>query len=215
MAQELALSAISRFPVSVTYRRTGDILSAIAGAYDHRWTLRDLAAALDNRSIGFMLLIFALPNALPIPIVSVVTSVPLIFCASQLLVGRNVLWLPEKLSRRSIAGDGLKPILLKAIPWLIRLERVFKPRQAALSGAYAERLTGGLILLLGCLVALPIPLGNVPLGIAMTVMALALVERDGRVMLLGWLFTLISLIFFWFLIAGYKWAIWQAVDRLL
>lgn len=70
------------------------------------------------------------------------------------------------------------------------------------------------MLILALLIALPIPLDNLPLGIAMAVLALAITERDGIVMITGWLFTIFALCFFTALVSGYALIFWKLVSGL-
>lgn len=213
MAHARALPAIIHHRAASPHQRTSQILHDIALRCDHRWTVGDISAALGKRCFGLMLLIFALPNAIPLPIpgVSTLTSLPLIFFAAQLALGRDTVWMPRWLANRSIAGDRLKLFLLRAIPWLAKLEKCLKPRLEHIGGRFSHRIGGALIVLLACLIALPIPLGNLPLGIAITALALAVTERDGWVMITGWLLTVFALVYFIFLIAGYSWLLWQAL----
>lgn len=213
MAHALALSAVIIKASASSHNRTSEILRDIAERCDHRWTVGDITAALGKRCFGLMLLIFALPNAIPLPIpgVSTLTSLPLMFFAAQLALGRDSVWLPQWVAKRGIAGDKLKLFLMRAIPWLVKLEKVVKPCAESIGGRFSQRIAGALILVLACLIALPIPLGNLPLGIAMTVLALAMTERDGWVMISGWLLTVFALVYFVLLIAGYGWLLWQAL----
>lgn len=193
------------------YRSTSDILHDITCFHGEYITIRDVSAQLGDRGFGIILLLFALPNTIPLPIpgISTVTSLPLIFFAAQLFAGRERIWLPEWLADRHLPLNKLRSLIHKSLPWLVRLERFIKPRLDKITTRKFERLAGGLILALALLIALPIPLGNLPLGIAMAVLALAITERDGIVMITGWLLTILALCFFAALISGYVWILWQ------
>ena len=67
-----------------------------------------------------------------------------------------------------------------------RLDRLLKPRLAPLTGTAGRRFSGLLLVLLGLLLALPIPFTNYLFGGLLLVFALALLERDGVVLLLAW-----------------------------
>ena len=72
--------------------------------------------------------------------------------------------------------------------WLERLERLTKPRALfLLDHAAAHAFTGLILIALGVLIALPIPLTNVPFGLLLLAYAIALIERDGLLMLVAWL----------------------------
>lgn len=207
-------------PVATTrssrHRSTSEILHEIIGFHGETISIRDLSAQLGDRGFGLMLLVFSLPNTIPLPIpgISTITGLPLIFFASQLCLGKTRIWVPDWLASRQIPMSSLRPLIRKSLPWLIRLEKVLKPRLDRITTRRFERLAGGLMLLLALLIALPIPLGNLPLGIAMAVLALAITERDGVMMITGWLFTIFALCYFVALISGYGWILWQLVSRL-
>ena len=65
--------------------------------------------------------------------------------------------------------------------WLeARIERVFKPRLARLTGPTATRLIGVVCFLLALIAAIPIPLFHVAPAAAIVLFGLALIYRDGR-----------------------------------
>ena len=74
----------------------------------------------------------------------------------------------------------------RAVPVFRRLERFSRPRMMVFHSAVAMRVLGALILILalGLLFAPPF-IGQIPLGIAVCLVGLGLVERDGVVVLGG------------------------------
>ena len=67
-------------------------------------------------------------------------------------------------------------------------ERLIRPRLEVLTDhTLANMFTGLLLILLGFLLSLPIPFTNYPFGLLLMAFALALIERDGALMLLLWL----------------------------
>lgn len=169
--------------------RTSRLLAQIVqGFAGERITMRDLLTALGDRSFALVLLILAVPNSLPIPSppgLSTVFGVPLGFFAFQMMIGRPTPWLPRRFLDRSVAHGDLRRVVIKVLPWLEKLERYCRPRGRLLTGPTAERVLGGYFLILSVVLALPIPGGNFPPGLAMTVMALGLLENDGRVVAIG------------------------------
>lgn len=199
------------------HRSTSQMLQEVAASPGETMTIRDLSARLGDRGFGLMLLLFALPNAIPLPIIgiSTLTSLPLIFFSAQLMMGRERVWLPRWLADRQIPTSTLRLIVRKSVPWLMKLETIAKPRLDSLTTHRFERIAGSLMLLLALLIALPIPFGNFPLGLAMAILALAITERDGYAMIAGWLFTLLALCFFLALISGYAWVVWQIISTIV
>ena len=82
-------------------------------------------------------------------------------------------------------------------PWLTRLERVVRPRLTwVIDHRAASMFTGLLLVLLGILLALPIPFTNYLFGSLLLVYAFALPERDGGLMLLCWAAGIVSIVVF-------------------
>jgi hypothetical protein len=160
-----------------------------------RVTLGEMAEFLGDRSIGGLLLVLALPMALPVPApgLSVLFGVPLIVISAQLALGYRKPWLPGRLARRSILRSKFVTIVDRMLPTLRRLERIVRPRAGWLAGAWARGPVGIICLLLAIIITLPIPLGHVVPGTAISILALGLIERDGAAIALGMLTAVLGL----------------------
>lgn len=174
------------------------VLLAFAASLDRaRIQWGELDQLLGDRSFGFLLLLFALPNSIPlvgIPGVSTVTGIVLIVIAIQMIGGLRRLYLPERIQRRSFSGTSFKKLIQRAAPWLAKLERGLKPRWLWLTSSRAERWLGGVCLLLALLLILPIPFGNFFPGFAVVLLALGLIEKDGAFIVAGLAMTVVSVI---------------------
>lgn len=190
-------------------RRTSEILLDYARTFPgDRVLLTDLDRLLADRAFGFLLLIFALPNTLPlgIPGLSTVTGIPLGLVAVQMMSGMRAPYLPRWLGQRSLSRKDFHRLIEKTAPWLQRLERFMKPRWRIFQTPSAERLLGAFCLLLAIVMALPIPFGNTLPAISVTLISLALIEEDGLLASTGIVVALASLFIVW----GVLWAIVQA-----
>jgi len=134
---------------------------------------------------GMLLLLFALPEALPLPVagMSAVLAVPLMLVSAQLALGRTVPWLPPAVLRRRVPARLLRLTVEAALPWARRAERLSRPRWPA--AARARRTAGAAALLLSLVLFLPIPLGNMVPAIAIVAIAVGLVQRDGVLIAAG------------------------------
>jgi hypothetical protein len=152
-----------------------------------RVALQTINQFLGRRSIGALLLILALPMWLPIPApgISIAFGVPLILVSAQLLIGRRSAWLPHWLARRSITRSELRTLIAKTRPTLRALERIVRPRLAWLAADWAMFPVGAICLVLSLVIALPIPLGHMVPGAAISFLALGLIERDGLAVAFG------------------------------
>ncbi len=150
---------------------------------------------MGRRSIGALLLVLALPMALPIPApgISIVFGVPLILISAQLLLGRRRAWLPARLARRSIARTDFVIFVDRALPTLHFLERIVRPRINWMAGDWAMVPVGAICLLLAIIITLPVPLGHMVPGAAISVLALGLIERDGLAIGLGLITAILGL----------------------
>jgi hypothetical protein len=148
--------------------------------------LDDVLAGLEERAFG-MLLFLSVPTAF-IPGVAGVISGPLVVLVGlQLLFGRTEPWLPDFIGRRGPHRHAMATFRNKLGPWLARLERVVKPRGAVLlDHRIANAFTGLSLVLLGLLLSLPIPFTNVLFAVLLLLFALALLERDGRLLAVAW-----------------------------
>ncbi len=170
-------------------RRCTDLLRDVAALEGGRLQLGALVAALRHGGFALLLIVFAGPLALPLPAVGIATvmSVPMAFLCLQLLLGRQTVWLPEKLAKRSISGDLIRKVAGWFIPRLEKLEHCFKPRLIMLSGRLGRRFLGLFGLLLVASIALPIPFSNTVPSMGLVIISIGLLERDGVLVLLGML----------------------------
>lgn len=146
-----------------------------------------LLDGLGRRAFGMLLFVAALPAFIPIPVGGALSGPLIMLVAAQLLVGMGHPWLPGFIAKRGPKRQALARFERIVDPWLRRLERIVRPRlTAVLDHPLASAFTGLLLLLLGLLLALPIPLTNYLLGGLILLYALALLERDGALMLVAW-----------------------------
>jgi hypothetical protein len=157
---------------------------------DHPGTLPlgELLDAFSERAFGLFLLVALLPAFLPLPAGAGAVSGPLVSLAGlQLLLQAEHPWLPRWLQRRPVSTASIERMRLRLAKPLAWLERVSHPRWPAVIDHPAAKATTGLLLvLLGGVLALPIPLTNYPFGLILMVYAVALIERDGRTLVLAW-----------------------------
>jgi hypothetical protein len=145
-----------------------------------RLSFTDLAGQLHYRAWGALLLIFAAINVLPLPPgTSAFFALPLLIVSAQMVVGRASPWFPRRLDKRGVTKGELQRLIAK-MQWLeARIERIFKPRLARLTGATAARLIGVICFVLALIAAIPVPLFHVAPAAAIALFGLALIYRDG------------------------------------
>jgi hypothetical protein len=168
-----------------------------------RIAVGDLLEALGDRAIGALLFIFAFPNILPVPPgTSAVLGAPLVFLAAQLAFGMRP-WLPGLISRRSMSRSDFEGMIRRVVPWLERAEKLLRPRISVLALPPCEYLVGVICLLLATVLVLPIPLGNMLPALAISLLALGLLERDGYAIATGLIAATISAV----VVSGVIWGV--------
>ncbi len=167
------------------------------GDPDEVLRLRELLAGLGRRSFGMLLFLATLPAFIPIPIGGAISGPLVVLIGAQLLIGMRRPWLPKFLAERGPHRHALARFDRVISRWLGRLEKVVRPRLLRLLDHRAAAvLTGLLLVLLGLLLALPIPLTNYIFGGLLLLFALALLERDGALMLGAWIAGIIAIAVF-------------------
>ena len=161
-------------------------------------TLRSVMEGLGGSMFGMLLFIATLPAFLPIPGVAGALSGPLVSVIGlQLLAGMRRPWLPRMVGERGPRRGTLARFEQRVSPWLRRLERLVRPRLPGfIDHPAATMVTGLLLVVLGLLLALPIPFTNYLFGLLLLAYALALVERDGVLMVIAWIAGLAAIAFF-------------------
>ena len=160
-----------------------------SGDPDDHLRLGDLLSGLRQTAFGMLLFVAVLPAFIPIPGVAGAISGPLVvLIGAQLLFCLRKPWLPGFLARRGPYRRSMVRFRDRMARWLGWLEKVVRPRmESVLDHPIASAFTGLLLVLLGLLLSLPIPFTNYLFGALLLLFALALLERDGALMLVAWI----------------------------
>ena len=161
--------------------RISDQLAALArDAEGESVPLGWILDQLHERAFGLFLLILALPCCIPFLYgVPQVVALPLVFVSAQIALGRRVPWLPERLRQRPIKSASLEELARKADPILKRIEAVSMPRLAVLTRSPLDRFVGIALLVFSASILTPLPATNTVPGIAVLLVSMGLLQRDG------------------------------------
>jgi hypothetical protein len=166
--------------VPVPDRRLSEVFADLAAADRPRVSIRDVVDALGDRSFAPVMILLAVPNAIPfLPGSSAVLGFLLALIGLQLVLGMRRVRLPSRLNRWSFDREGFRRLVAKVTPWLTRFERMARPRFWPESYRLAERLAGIVAIALALMIMLPIPFANGVPAIAICLLALGISERDG------------------------------------
>jgi hypothetical protein len=140
-----------------------------------------------------------------------IPGVSTVFGLVMALIGVGVMtdrppWLPDRLMRKQFPADRLRLALEKGAVWIHRLGRISRPSIAVLTHGTGMARVNGLMLIAGALLLMApfgfIPFSNTLPGVAILFLAIGMLQRDGRSILLGYTATALTILYFVFLLLG-------------
>ena len=185
----------------------GEVVDGIEDIADKQDTVAidDLLDTFGDRSFAPLMLILALVGISPvggIPSVPTIIALCIAIIAAQMAWGRKHVWLPGFVTGRGVSSDRLTKGEDKLRKIADVLDSIAKGRLKALASGPARRVVAGLIVVL-CL-ALPVleivPFAAAAPFLAIAMLSLALMVRDGLVLLIGGAVALAALTYgvWWF-----------------
>ncbi len=169
-----------------------EMLEHVAGLAEgeDKVSMGQVVESVGDRSFGPLLLMMGLTLFSPlsgVPGMAIFSGLFVLLIAVQMLIGRKHFWLPGFILKRAVAQDKL----IKAIEWVKplarRVDRLIKPRLNFMLHPSSTYLIAGLCVLIGA--ALPflelVPFSSSIVGLALAVLGLALVSRDGLLVLIS------------------------------
>lgn len=177
-------------PLPVSTR--GLIDEVAGGDASEELTLGALLDRFSDRAFGVFLLFSLIPAIVP---GGGAVGGPLIcLIGLQLLVQMEHPWVPNFIARRPLSREGMQSFQKHTSKLLRWIEKVSRARNEALIEHPAARaFTGALLVLLGLLLALPLPATNYLFGAILLAYAIALIEHDGRLMAIAWVVGLVEI----------------------
>jgi hypothetical protein len=193
-------AAVEHQSVSAVLRRVADSLT------NERISIGDMVGAFGERAFGLALILFCLPNCIPVPGLGSLFGIPLLVLALQMAIGRPAPWLPASMTSRSLEAATFRRMVDLVEPRLIKVEAVLKPRLTFLFSKVADRLIGVFVALCAISIIIPLPGTNFPPAIAVILISLAVMEEDGLVLLIGLAIGVVGLTYTTILVGGLIWA---------
>jgi hypothetical protein len=181
-------------------RMSAALASAESAVRDPAVSLRDLLVLLGEQGLLVFCGVLAAPFLLPltVPGMSTVLGLPMLLIGFAVMVSR-VPWLPARLLNRSLPAPTVRSVLGRVRGWAERFEHLVRPRLLGLTGGRAINfLNGALVIAAVLLLMAPIPLvpfvNSLP-ALAIILLCFGMAERDGLVISLGYLLTLVSAVY--------------------
>lgn len=143
---------------------------------------------LEERAYGATYLLLAAVNLLPIPVPgsTTVMGAALVFVALQELAGREAPWVPARIRSLSLS----RAMLARALARVDRHLPHPSPRWQITPHAALTRLNAIAVVVLGLVLALPVPFANALPALAICALGAGMLAEDARTIALGWLLAL-------------------------
>jgi hypothetical protein len=178
--------------------RLSEALAATARAVQgHVVTLRELLGYVGEQGLLVFSAILAMPFLIPVslPFMCTALGLPMLLIGVAVILGR-VPWLPDRLLNHALPSDTVQQVLGRAQRTAERFEHLVKPRLPGLTGsALVNSVHGVTLVVVVLLLMAPLPLvpfANTLPAIAIILLCLGIAERDGVLLLIGYVVALIS-----------------------
>lgn len=189
-------------------RKLSATLLGVSGALPAgKVSLRDVLALVGEQGMLLVSVFLTLPFLLPVSIPGVST----VFGLAIVLIGigvtlNRVPWLPRRILDRPLSAAPLKQAFEKGAHFVARFERLMRPRWLFLTqGGTANILHGMALVLAGVLLSFPlglVPFSNTLPAVGILFLATGMLERDGLLIIAGYLMMLATLTYFGALALG-------------
>lgn len=169
---------------TVVHEKTSVLLKRIVEDIEKPKTqIGMLLYLLRRRSFGGLLLFLSLLSL--IPGISFFTGLIIIVIGVQLAIGLRAPKLPRLFNEYELDVAKLKKLIIAIVPRIETVERFIKPRWYFFTNPPITWLLGVLMVGLALIVMLPLPFTGLLPVIAIILIALGLLERDGLFVVLG------------------------------
>lgn len=169
----------------------GDNLSGIG----ERITIAQVAEKLSDKGFGLLLILFAFPMAIPLPYppgFTTILGLPLLLFSWQMCMGWPNIKLPKMLAEKTLKTVHLRVAIEKSLKYFKMIEWLFKPRFQIFDSKFGEQIIGFFCLLCSVCITLPVLFGNAIPSLAILIMALGFMEKDGVAIFVGVILSIIG-----------------------
>ena len=178
--------------------RLSDALAATATAVGgHMVTLRELLGHVGEQGLLVFSAILAMPFLIPVslPFMSTALGLPMLLIGVAVILGK-LPWLPDRLLDHRLPSATVQHVLGRARNAALRIEHLVRPRLLALTGSPLVNSLHGITIVLAVLLLMAplpfVPFANTLPAIAIILLCLGMAERDGVLLLVGYLVAAVS-----------------------
>ena len=144
-------------------------------------TIGELTNAVGDKGFGVLLMLLALPSALPIPApgYSIPFGVAMAIIAIQIFIGRQSIWLPKRIMAFRVHPRLANKMLKSGATFLRRIETLIKPRLRWMHSRAGHSALAIIICIMAILMMIPIPGTNTLPAMAIFIIGVSMSEEDG------------------------------------
>jgi hypothetical protein len=195
-------------------RLSQDLRAILREANGRAMTIAELESILQGRGFAMFILLLSAPFVVPAPGLSIPFGIALMLLGLRIAIGQKAM-LPGFILRRRLTFKTLELVITPLARIVERFEKHIKPRMQYLQEKpWAVNLIGVGIVSSGFLLSLPLPIpfSNGFPALSIMLLAAGLMERDGLLVLWGYVMGVFSWIYiaFWWsaFVATLRW-VWH------
>lgn len=190
-----------------TYFAGSDIFEALQEIFDSykkkRISIKELFAELHEIGFGFVLFFSGLIGAF-VPLFG--GFLPILF-GIQMFKGADHPWLPKWLEEKEINIEEVRERFRRHKHRVKFLKSTLKHRMDIFSSVLGEKILGGIVVVCGVSIMIPLPATNLFPGIAIMIIALGYLTRDGLATIAGIIVGYLSSVFGFAVLVGVLYAL--------
>ena len=144
-------------------------------------TFGALLKAVTDRGFGLVLMLLALPSALPVPAPGYSTpfGIAIALLGLQMVAGRHVPWVPQWVQDLKLSAGFGQKLIGAGRAFIERVEVLVRPRLSWVANQQGRRFLGVVVMTMGGLMIIPLPGTNTFPAMVIFVLGLAVTEEDG------------------------------------
>ncbi|MFQ3224387.1 MAG: hypothetical protein ACI8Z5_000635 [Lentimonas sp.] len=144
-------------------------------------SIGELADAVGDKGFGVLLMLLALPSALPIPApgYSIPFGIAMAIIAAQIFIGRETIWLPKRIMAFRVHPKLASKMLRSGAAFLRRIETLIKPRLRWMHSKAGHSVLAVIIFIMAALMMIPIPGTNTMPAMSIFIIGVSMSEEDG------------------------------------
>ena len=160
-----------------------------------------LLKSVDSGGFALFNLILSLILFIPTPPpIATISAILIIFLSFQMILGLKEVWLPNFITNKSIKRTTLALIVEKSSTYLSKMEKITRRRFVFMESNIMQRIIGLVIFILATLSLTPILFANSMPGISIILISFGMLNKDGLMVIIGFITGFISIFVVWAII---------------